>query len=106
MIYNLGIHFYKVDENTEVVVATTRPETMLGDVAIAVHPEDPRYVHLIGKKAKHPFVDRDLIIIADSILVDREFGTGINFTKICQCGWAVNIIIYFLNRCRENYPRS
>jgi len=49
---------------------------MLGDVAIAVHPEDERYKHLVGKKAKHPFVDRELIIIADEY-VDREFGTGL-----------------------------
>jgi valyl-tRNA synthetase len=67
---------YKVDDSTEIVVATTRPETMLGDVAIAVHPEDKRYTDLIGKKAKHPFVDRELIILADDF-VDREFGTGI-----------------------------
>jgi valyl-tRNA synthetase len=65
----------KVDDSTEIVVATTRPETMLGDVAIAVHPADPRYTNLIGKKAKHPFVDRELIILADDF-VDREFGTG------------------------------
>ncbi|ODN06420.1 Valine--tRNA ligase [Orchesella cincta] len=66
---------YKIDDETEIVVATTRPETMLGDTAIAVHPEDPRYAKLVGKKAKHPFVDRDLIIVADDF-VDREFGTG------------------------------
>jgi valyl-tRNA synthetase len=48
---------------------------MLGDVAIAVHPADDRYKHLVGKKAKHPFVDRELIILADDF-VDREFGTG------------------------------
>ncbi|VDM70836.1 unnamed protein product [Strongylus vulgaris] len=48
---------------------------MLGDSAVAVHPEDPRYQHLIGKVCKHPFVDRELPIIADSF-VDREFGTG------------------------------
>jgi len=48
---------------------------MLGDVAVAVHPEDPRYTHLIGKKAKHPFIDRELVIIADTY-VDKEFGTG------------------------------
>jgi len=57
------------------VVATTRPETMLGDVAIAVHPQDKRYASLIGKKAKHPFVERELPVIADTF-VDREFGTG------------------------------
>lgn len=56
-------------------VATTRPETMLGDTGIAVHPKDERYKHLVGKKAKHPFVDRLLPIIADEY-VDPEFGTG------------------------------
>ncbi|KAF2498450.1 valyl-tRNA synthetase [Lophium mytilinum] len=56
-------------------VATTRPETMLGDSGIAVHPDDARYKHLVGKKAKHPFVDRLIPIIADSY-VDPEFGTG------------------------------
>jgi valyl-tRNA synthetase len=46
------------DGSGEIVVATTRPETMVGDTAIAVHPDDPRYQHLIGKHVKHPFVDR------------------------------------------------
>uniref|UniRef100_F1KZF2 valine--tRNA ligase n=1 Tax=Ascaris suum TaxID=6253 RepID=F1KZF2_ASCSU len=59
----------------EVVVATTRVETMLGDTAIAVHPDDDRYHHLIGKFCKHPFVDRRLPIVADSF-VEKEFGTG------------------------------
>lgn len=61
---------------TELVVATTRPETMLGDTAVAVHPDDPRYQHLHGKKLKHPFVDREVPIVTDAILVDMEFGTG------------------------------
>jgi valyl-tRNA synthetase len=61
---------------TELVVATTRPETMLGDTAVAVHPDDPRYTHLHGKKLKHPFVDREIPIITDAILVDMAFGTG------------------------------
>src|SRR5277367_3287796 len=58
------------------VVATTRPETMLGDTAVAVHPEDERYRHLVGKKALLPLMDREIPIIADSY-VDREFGTGV-----------------------------
>lgn len=62
-------------EGGEVVVATTRVETMLGDVAVAVHPEDDRYRHLIGKNVIHPFSKRKLPIIADDF-VDREFGTG------------------------------
>jgi valyl-tRNA synthetase len=57
------------------VVATTRPETMLGDTAIAVHPEDDRYKHLIGRSAIVPLVNREIPIIGDE-MVDREFGTG------------------------------
>ncbi|MFK7926598.1 MAG: class I tRNA ligase family protein, partial [Myxococcota bacterium] len=64
------------DGSGEVVVATTRPETMLGDTAVAVHPDDERYKHLIGKTVDHPFVDRKIPIIADAILVDPEFGSG------------------------------
>jgi len=56
-------------------VATTRPETMLGDTAVAVHPEDDRYKHLIGKKALLPLMNREIPIIGDQ-MVDREFGTG------------------------------
>jgi valyl-tRNA synthetase len=61
--------------NLFLVVATTRPETMLGDTAVAVHPEDERYKHLIGKKALLPLMNREIPIIADE-MVDREFGTG------------------------------
>ncbi|KAF1813777.1 valyl-tRNA synthetase-like protein [Eremomyces bilateralis CBS 781.70] len=70
-------HFkYPIEGSEEMLeVATTRPETMLGDSGIAVHPKDERYKHLVGKNAKHPFVDRLLPIIADSY-VDPEFGTG------------------------------
>jgi valyl-tRNA synthetase len=57
------------------VVATTRPETMLGDTAVAVNPEDERYVHLVGKKALLPLMNREIPIVADA-MVDREFGTG------------------------------
>ncbi|ANB14175.1 valine--tRNA ligase [Sugiyamaella lignohabitans] len=60
----------------KIVVATTRPETMFGDTGIAVHPEDPRYKHLHGKFALHPFLDRKIPIITDSEAVDMEFGTG------------------------------
>ncbi len=58
------------------IVATTRPETMLGDTAVMVHPEDPRYTHLIGKTVTLPLCDRTLPIIADDY-VDRAFGTGV-----------------------------
>ncbi|HRY00116.1 MAG TPA: class I tRNA ligase family protein, partial [Xanthomonadaceae bacterium] len=56
-------------------VATTRPETMLGDVAVAVHPEDERYVKLVGKTLRLPLSDREIPVIADDY-VEREFGTG------------------------------
>jgi valyl-tRNA synthetase len=58
------------------VVATTRPETMLGDTGVAVHPEDPRYQHLIGKTVTLPITGRQVPIVADAVLVDMEFGTG------------------------------
>ncbi|MFZ2524006.1 MAG: valine--tRNA ligase [Candidatus Ferrigenium altingense] len=61
---------------THLTVATTRPETMLGDVAVMVHPEDERYKHLIGKKVKLPLCGRDIPVIADDY-VDKEFGTGV-----------------------------
>ena len=64
------------DPDTALVVATTRPETMLGDTAVAVHPDDPRYRHLIGKKVRLPLTSREIPIVGDSILVDLEFGTG------------------------------
>jgi valyl-tRNA synthetase len=58
------------------VVATTRPETMLGDTAVAVNPKDERYQHLVGKKCILPLMGRELPIIADDY-VDMEFGTGV-----------------------------
>jgi valyl-tRNA synthetase len=67
---------YEVEGGGEIVVATTRPETMLGDTAIAVHPDDPRYTALHGKRVKHPFVNRTFPIVTDAILVDPKFGTG------------------------------
>ncbi|GJP57447.1 hypothetical protein CLOP_g46 [Closterium sp. NIES-67] len=60
----------------EIVVATTRPETMLGDTAVAVHPDDPRYKALHGKFAVHPFSGRRIPIVCDAELVDMAFGTG------------------------------
>ncbi|KAG8457944.1 hypothetical protein KFE25_012010 [Diacronema lutheri] len=65
------------DGSGEIVVATTRPETMLGDVAVAVHPLDPRYAHCHGKRLVHPFLpDREMRVICDDQLVQMEFGTG------------------------------
>lgn len=63
------------DGSGHLTVATTRPETMLGDTAVAVHPEDTRYQHLIGKTIMLPLANREIPIIADDY-VDREFGTG------------------------------
>ncbi|MCW5649300.1 MAG: valine--tRNA ligase [Ramlibacter sp.] len=64
------------DGSGSLTVATTRPETMLGDVALMVHPEDERYTHLIGKTATLPLVGREIPVIADEY-VDRAFGTGV-----------------------------
>ncbi len=64
-----------IGELAGLTVATTRPETMLGDVAVMVHPEDERYAHVIGKTVRLPLCERDIPIIADEY-VDREFGTG------------------------------
>ena len=64
------------DGSGQLVVATTRPETMLGDVAVMVHPEDERYKHLIGQTVTLPLVGRQIPIIADEY-VDKEFGTGV-----------------------------
>ena len=64
------------DGGGEIIVATTRVETMLGDTAVAVHPDDPRYTHLHGKKLKHPILERTIPIVCDPILVDMKFGTG------------------------------
>ena len=67
---------YPVKDSDEgLTVATTRPETMLGDTAVAVHPEDPRYAHLIGKSVILPLLNREIPVIADAY-VEREFGTG------------------------------
>lgn len=63
------------NQTDALIVATTRPETMLGDVAVAVHPDDSRYQHLIGQQLQLPLCDRTIPIIADSY-VDKEFGTG------------------------------
>jgi valyl-tRNA synthetase len=64
------------DPHTALTVATTRPETMLGDTAVAVHPDDLRYRHLIGRKVRLPLTSREIPIVGDSILVDLTFGTG------------------------------
>ena len=63
------------EEGKYVEIATTRPETLLGDTAVAVNPEDERYKHLVGKMLKLPLTDREIPVIADEY-VDKEFGTG------------------------------
>ena len=73
-------HFWHIkypikDSDEYIEIATTRPETLLGDTAVAVHPDDERYTHLIGKKLVLPLVGREIPIIADEY-VDKEFGTG------------------------------
>ncbi|SAL31050.1 valyl-tRNA synthetase [Caballeronia sordidicola] len=70
------INYPLPDGSGHVTVATTRPETMLGDTAVMVHPEDERYAHLIGKTVMLPLSDREIPVIADDY-VDREFGTGV-----------------------------
>ncbi|KAJ2557388.1 valine--tRNA ligase, partial [Coemansia sp. RSA 1933] len=76
--FGVLVHFaYEVEDSDErIVVATTRVETMLGDTAVAVNPNDERYKHLHGKFVCHPFVDRRIPIIADAEAADMEFGTG------------------------------
>jgi valyl-tRNA synthetase len=64
------------DGSGEIVVATTRPETMLGDTAVAVHPDDDRYRAMVGRRVRHPLLGRTFPIVADAILVDPRFGTG------------------------------
>ncbi len=73
--YLWHIKYQVVDSEEILVVATTRPETMLGDSAVAVHPDDERYQHLIGKSINLPLSNRQIPIIADDY-VDMEFGTG------------------------------
>jgi len=69
------IKYEGVNEDKSVIVATTRPETMLGDTAVAVHPEDKRYNHLIGEEVILPILNRRIKVVADSF-VEKEFGTG------------------------------
>jgi len=69
------IRYPVIGTQEHIIVATTRPETMLGDTAVAVHPEDERYRHLIGKRLMLPLMEREIPIIADD-MVDRAFGTG------------------------------
>ncbi len=76
------IRYPIVGTDEYLTIATTRPETMFGDTAVAVHPEDERYTHLIGKMLKLPMTDREIPIIADEY-VEKDFGTGC--VKITPC---------------------
>ncbi len=69
------VYIKYLGEEAEIVIATTRPETIMADAAICVHPEDERYKHLIGKKVKIPLINREIAIIGDEY-VEMEFGTG------------------------------
>ena len=69
------IRYKTPDGKDEIIVATTRPETMLGDTAVAVHPDDERYTHLIGKTVVLPIMNKEIPIVADEY-VEKEFGTG------------------------------
>src|SRR5271157_3781720 len=71
-----GIRYPLVDGTGEVVVETTRPETLLGDTAVAVHPDDPRWQTVVGKHVRLPLLGREIPIVTDAF-VDREFGTGV-----------------------------
>ncbi len=71
------IDYPVADSGRVLTIATTRPETMLGDTALAVHPDDERYQDVIGREAILPIANRHIPIVADPILVDREFGTGV-----------------------------
>ena len=76
--FGILTHFdYVTETGRRLTVATTRPETLLGDVAIAVHPEDQRYIDVHGHRVVHPFNGRLLPIILDAKLVDSAFGTGV-----------------------------
>jgi len=70
------VKYEGVDFDGYLEVATARPETIAGDVAICVHPEDDRYKHLLGKKVRVPLINREIEILADEY-IDREFGTGV-----------------------------
>ena len=78
-LWTIRYHLVRADGTSDpdawVAVATTRPETLLGDTAVAVHPQDPRYRALVGRSVRVPFAGRDVPVVADDV-VDREFGTG------------------------------
>lgn len=93
-------------KDQRLIVATTRVETMLGDTAVAIHPEDERYKHLHGKFVKHPFVDRRLPIICDDF-VDMDFGTGEFCAGVIYAFMSLHwtqssVHLYFYVICKRN----
>ena len=91
---------YPVAGNSEfIIVATTRPETMLGDTAVAVHPEDERYQHLLGKSLILPLMKREIPVVADN-MVDREFEYGQSNNPIFQLRTTFEIRSS-ISRCRH-----
>lgn len=76
LLYYIAYEVADSPNNEKVIVATSRPETIFGDVALAIHPCDERYKHLHGSYVKHPFLDKKLPIVLDSSCVDMDFGTG------------------------------
>jgi len=101
---------YKVSgtDDRYIIVATTRPETMLGDTAVAVHPSDERYQDLIGKTCILPIMNKEIPIIADRF-VEKEFGTGCvnvtpfgtNIIKHLKLKRFIEMVTYYINRDRE-----
>lgn len=76
VLYYIAYEIIDSPTSEKIVVATSRPETIFGDVAIAIHPDDERYKHLHGCFVKHPFLNKKLPIVSDKLCVDIEFGTG------------------------------
>ena len=91
LCHDISIVFFCITDE-ELVVSTTRLETMLGDTAVAVHPEDPRYQHLHGKHLHHPLCDRIIPVVTDEA-VDPHFGTG----ESSLAFWSLNI------HCGQNW---
>ena len=79
-LYQFGYRLADGSNEAPILVSTTRPETILGDTAIAVHPDDDRYAKFVGKFVHHPIRHEDIPIIADP-KVDKLFGTGKNFAR-------------------------
>src|SRR5437868_3442201 len=114
-LYHIAYPIVGGKNNASLIVATTRPETMLGDVAVAVHPDDERYAKMVGKLVRLPLADRLIPVIADTY-VDREFGTGVvkitpahdfnDFQVGVRHGLTPISIFTLEARVNENAPRA